>query len=117
DRGALPEVGVLLQLADGDVVTRPEALLDGADHLTLVLEGARLGEVKVERENADGHDRRLLPARCYRLSTATFSTMKNSMTSPSLRSLKFVMPIPPSKPGLTSLTSSLKRRSEPTLPV
>src|SRR6185436_6494379 len=48
--------------------------------------------------------------------TATRSIAKTSIRSPILRSLNRSKPMPHSKPLLTSLASSLKRRSDPILP-
>ena len=50
-------------------------------------------------------------------SAASFSVEKASRTSPSLMSLKLAMPMPHSMPLVTSRASSLKRLSEPILPL
>jgi hypothetical protein len=77
DRGALPYV-LVIGFGNGDIEFGAEPVLEAADDHALVFERLRMGDVDLEREQGDGD---------YR-TPATFSVMKASMTSPSLRSLK-----------------------------
>ena len=53
----------------------------------------------------------------YASAGSIFSTLKASMTSPTLMSLYVSKPIPHSNPSRTSFTSSLKRFNDPRVPV
>src|SRR5215470_14386819 len=100
-----------------------QLVLQAAQHLALVLQGLRIGDVQLEGEQADWHLRLrgkpavyLLPAGALAWPAASAAlilvTLKHSRTSPTLMSLKLATPAPHSKPVRTSLASSLKRFSE-----
>jgi hypothetical protein len=54
DCGALPDV-VKIELGDGDVELTAKTILETAQNLALVLQGASIRDVQFERQQANGH--------------------------------------------------------------
>jgi hypothetical protein len=54
DRGALPDV-VKIELSDGNVELAAKTILEAAENLALVLQGASIRDVQFERQQANGH--------------------------------------------------------------
>ena len=104
----LPSV-LTTHFGDGYVEALPQTVFETLKNVPLFLKRMSVLDVKLKRQQSDdGHQ--------AKTSCDTFSVTNASMTSPLLRSLKFAIPKPHSCPERTSLTSSLKRRNEPTLP-
>jgi hypothetical protein len=61
DGGTLPDV-VKIELGDGDVEFAAETILEAAEDLALVLEGASVRDVQFERQQADGHSEKQMRA-------------------------------------------------------
>jgi len=83
DRGALPYF-LMICFGDRHIELRSKAVFQAANYHSLVFERLRVRDGDLEREQGDGN---------YRV-PATFSVIKASMTSPTLRSLKFWIPMP-----------------------
>ena len=105
DRGALPHI-LMICFGDGHVELRSKAVFEAANNHSLVFERVRVRDGDLEGEQSDGN---------YRV-TSTFSVTKASMMSPTLRSLKFWMPMPHSYPRVTSDASSLNRFKDAIFP-
>src|SRR5207302_5964558 len=52
--GALPDV-VKIELSDGDIELAAKTILEAAENLALVLQGASIRDVQFERQQANGH--------------------------------------------------------------
>src|SRR5690349_6490200 len=114
---------VMFELRHRYVKFSPQPVFQAAQHLPLVLQRLRVGDVQLKGEQADWHLRLrgkpavyLLPAGALACPAASAAlilvTLKHSRTSPTLMSLKLATPAPHSKPVRTSLASSLNRFSE-----
>src|SRR2546422_3757270 len=117
-RGALPEI-LMIDLGDRNVVMPAQAVFEAAQDLPLFLKRTNGGQMGLDDAQRDGHVLRpgKRGAGPQRFLTAIFSTLNPSMTSPIFTSLKLARPIPHSYPAFTSLTSSLNRLRDDTLPV
>src|SRR5437667_4227293 len=90
----------------GDLKTVAELVAQRLHHHALLFQRLRVLDVELEKGDRDDHAN----------AGSSFSTLKASMTSPTLMSWNFSMPMPHSKPCRTSETSFLKCRSEPIFP-
>ncbi len=57
DGGGLPDI-VEIEFGDGDIEFAAEAVFEAAEDLALVLEGASVGDVEFESEEAYGHSKK-----------------------------------------------------------
>src|SRR5439155_21322904 len=62
DCGALPDV-VKIELSDGDIELAAKTILEAAENLALVLQGASIRDVQFERQQANGHSQSTCSAR------------------------------------------------------
>src|SRR6266571_4610919 len=106
---------LILDLGDRHVEFVPQPVLQAFHDVPFLFERMGILDPQLQGQHADcSHDLRDAnqPA-----SFATLCMTKASITSPCLTSLKLSSVMPHSMPDRTSLTSSLKRRNEATLPV
>src|SRR5258705_10029593 len=128
DHRSLP--GILeIQFRHRHIKMCPQAILQAAKHLPLILQRLRLRDMQLQCEKSTGMashpqargslslmQRSYLRAAEVPWAAASAAdslvTWKHSRMSPTLTSLKFAIPRPHSNPVRTSLASSLKRFSE-----
>ena len=106
----------MLEFGNRHVEMAAQAVLEAAENLTFVFERLRVGKIKFQGEQADGHvgnpQKRRQKPQAVAAMGATRSITKHSSESPTFTSLKFDTPMPHSKPVRTSVASSLKRFSD-----
>src|SRR3989442_2119352 len=133
----------MVQLRHGHVKVPAQTVFQAAQHLPLIFQRSRVGNVNFEGEKTDRHvthrrrifllrsneregpalrtcasycaDRGEPPPGAAASAAVSFCTWKHSRMSPTFTSLKLSMRAPHSKPRRTSLQGCLKRRSAPTL--